>query len=67
MKERWAEGEQKCMVCGMAEWWRSIRCSTINEQEPQQLLRWTTVSEQSGPKSGGCCASFRGGAGSLPI
>jgi len=32
----------------------------------QQLLRWVTVPEQSGPKSGGCCAPFLwgGGAGS---
>jgi len=25
----------------------------------QQLLRWATVPEQSGPKCGGCCAPFR--------
>ena len=25
----------------------------------QQLPRWATVSEKSGPKSGGCCAPFR--------
>jgi len=30
----------------------------------QQQLRWETVPEQSGPKSWGCCAPFRGGAGS---
>jgi len=30
----------------------------------QQLLRWATVPEQSGPKiGGGCYAPFRGGAG----
>ena len=27
----------------------------------QQLLRWATMPEQSGPKSGGCCVPFRGG------
>ena len=30
----------------------------------QQLLRWATMPEQSGPKSGGCCAPLRLGAGS---
>ena len=30
----------------------------------QQLLRLATVTEQSGPKSGGYCIHFRGGAGS---
>jgi len=28
----------------------------------QMQLRWATVPEQSGSKSGGCCAPFRGGS-----
>jgi len=28
----------------------------------QQQLRWATVPEQSGPKSGGCCAPFSEGS-----
>jgi len=41
-------------------------CNLNFLKRAQQLLRWATVPEQSGPKSGGggCCAPFRGGAGS---
>jgi len=33
-----------------------------NITRSQQLLRWATELEQRGPKSGACCATFRGGA-----
>jgi len=36
----------------------------VTRTTAQQFLRWATVPEQSGPKSGGRCAPFRGGAGS---
>ena len=38
----------------------SVRPCTVNPTRAQHLLRWATVPEQSGPKSGGvgCCALF---------
>jgi len=41
---------------------QSIRNSCITRA--QQLPRWAAVPQLSGPKSGGCCAPFRVGAGS---
>jgi len=42
------------------------RIITFIDASAQQQLKWATVPDQSGAKSGGgCCAAFRGGAGSL--